>query len=115
MSDELLTQLTRISLAEQMVASNHIGEGLNLLVYPMVSGVIVGLGYEREEAHRMTAIELLRRRSRALPRYGQWLPTSFRDGGLYVVRKVDGLEHEQVQMQVASLSGALQSARELLT
>jgi hypothetical protein len=112
MTEQILIELTRLSMTDQVVASRPLDDGINLLVYPLLNGIVVGLGYARDQQRRLALPQLLQRRSQALPRYGAWLPALLTDGSLYVVRKISGVDPAQ---QHAALSAEmLQSGRELL-
>jgi hypothetical protein len=113
MTEQVLIQLTRLSMTDQVVASRPVGDGISLLVYPLLNGIVVGLGYAGEQPARLTLLELLHRRSQALPRYGQWLPALLGDGSLYVVRKISGVD--PTQQQAALSADSLLAGRELLT
>ncbi len=72
-----------------LVLSRQLENGMELLVYPIQPGdqVLVGVGYGREQAHRIDALTLLRRRGADLARYGDWQPARFQDGSWFVLRR----------------------------
>ncbi|MFC7518740.1 hypothetical protein ACFQUU_27385 [Herbaspirillum sp. GCM10030257] len=84
---EILMNLCAVARIEQAVASQRLDDGMQMLVYPMDSGMLLGLGYEGNEAHRVHAEEILRRRSQDIEQLCTWLPAMFSDGGVYVVRR----------------------------
>lgn len=85
---DILANLSSMARAERAVAYQPLDEGMQMLVYPMETGLLVGLGYEGNESHRVIAEEVLRKRSANMERFGTWLPAMFSDGGVYIVKRV---------------------------
>lgn len=92
--EELLMQLAKIARSERSVATDQLGNGMVMLVYPEDDAVIVGIGYEGELAQKLQPDDLLRRRSENLELFGAWLPAMFKDGSIYVVRRVADLDFD---------------------
>jgi len=88
--NQLLAELWRTAQMEQVVAGHSLDNGLHLLVYPLDFGALVGLGFNRDTAHRVHPESVLRRRSHNMQRFGAWMPAMLSDGGWYVVRRVEG-------------------------
>jgi hypothetical protein len=88
MSQELLTELVNIAHVEQSVAIASIGDGMQLLVYPLEHRMLVGVGLEGERALQIDANRLLHKRAGDMARFGSWLPARMKDGSWYVFKRV---------------------------
>lgn len=111
--EQLLMELARTARLERAVATQPLDNGMQLLVYPLADGVLVGLGYERDLADRVRADDVLRKRSDNLERFGDWLPATLADGSWYVIRR---LLHVDVDSDLPILSAdEFAAAEELLT
>jgi hypothetical protein len=86
--EELLTQMANTARSTQDVVDTALEDGMHLLVYPYEQGLLVGLGYGADQAHRVDMTTVLRVRGQHLERVGAWLPARFADGSAYVVRRV---------------------------
>lgn len=84
-----MIQLARRAHEERVVAAHTLDNGMRLLVYPLQEGLIVGVGFDRDQAYRVPPESPLRRRSMHPSRFGAWLPAMFADGSLYAVRRFD--------------------------
>lgn len=87
--ENLVNDLARTAMSQKVAAVQELTNGMQLVAYPLESGVLVCLGYGGGAAHAVASAELLRRRSENLPRYGAWQPAMFSDGSLHVVRRID--------------------------
>ena len=111
--EQLVMQLVHRACSEQVVASHALANGMQLLAYPLESGALVGLGFERDLAHRIPPETLIRKRSSHPARFGAWLPTLFADGSCYVVRRIS---HFSLEPGASALSADdLMAAQELLS
>ena len=90
----LLSKLLARAWRECAVLTQPLEDGLQLLVYPDGDDALVGIGYGRTEAHRLTPEELLRRRSARIATLGAWLPACFIDGSAYLVRRIAGAQSD---------------------
>jgi hypothetical protein len=88
MFQELLTELVHRAHVEQSVAFASVGNGVQLLVYPLEHRMLVGVGLEGERALQMDANRLLRKRAGDMARFGSWLPARMKDGSWYVFKRV---------------------------
>lgn len=86
--EKILQQLVRIAARDNVVAMQELSNGMQLVAYPMHSGLLVALGYAATSERPVGSRELLFRRSENLARYSSWLPAMFADGSLYVVRRL---------------------------
>lgn len=86
--EQQLNDLMNEACRANVVLHQDLADGLRMLACPLPHGAIVGLGRERDSAHRIDLDRLLRERSRELPLLGVWLPVQLRDGGVYLVRRV---------------------------
>lgn len=86
--ENILAQLIRTAFLENAVASQALTNGRQLLVYPMGSAALVGLGKSGETGQAGWLEDMLRRRTANLDRLGAWLPAMLADGSVYVVRRV---------------------------
>jgi hypothetical protein len=110
--EELVKQLANTARNESAVASLPLENGLQLLVYPMEEGFMVGLGIDSEQASASRTDQILRRRSGNISRFGAWLPAMFSDGSCYIFRR---LPHADIDRSEPVLSHEeLQLAEELL-
>ncbi|AYR24716.1 hypothetical protein [Herbaspirillum rubrisubalbicans] len=100
--NETLTTMIHDASLQKAVATLPLDDGLVLFVYPLVDGVIVGLGGARERA--TSAKQVLSRRSEDLERYGAWLPAMFNDGSLYVLRRMSSVDAQVLPMDEAALA-----------
>ncbi|HJV73229.1 MAG TPA: hypothetical protein VJ654_03330 [Noviherbaspirillum sp.] len=114
MMDELdiLANLSSIARAERAVAHQPLDDGMQMLVYPMETALLVGLGYDGNESHRVIPEEVLRKRSGNMERFGAWLPSMFSDGGVYIVKRV---AHPAENGDAPLSQDDLSTARELLS
>lgn len=87
--EQLLMALARRAHGERVVTTDALANGMRLLVYPSQRGLLVGVGFGRDQAHRVHPESLLQRRSMQLSRFGAWLPAMFADGSVYAVRRID--------------------------
>lgn len=111
--EHLAMQLVNRACSEQAVASHRLANGMQLLAYPLAAGALVGLGFERDLAHRVHMETVLRKRASHPARFGAWLPALFIDGSCYVVRRVVHAGHA---LDAPSLSDDdLMAAQELLS
>lgn len=111
--ENLVMQLINQACSEQVVVSQKMANGMHVLAYPLSAGALVGVGFERDLAHRVDTESLLCKRSTHLARFGAWLPTLFADGSCYVVRRVTYFTHT-LEMPVLS-NDDLTAAQELLS
>jgi hypothetical protein len=88
MDQELLVELVKRAHDEQAVAFASVEDGVQMLVYPLEHGMLVGVGLEGERAYRVDAAQVLHRRGGDMARFGSWLPARLKDGSWYVVRRV---------------------------
>jgi hypothetical protein len=88
MMEELLIELARAAQREQAVASHTLENGMEMLVYPLSEGVLVGLGFSGELAQEVRMENALRKRSEDMPRYGAWQAALFSNGSCYVARRL---------------------------
>lgn len=109
--EQLVQQLMQGARREQVVLQQALDNGMTLLAYPLPQGAVIALGYTREEAHRVQADTVLRRRSAALARCGAWQPAMLADGGWFLARRVDARADDSLP---ALGVGELQAALELL-
>lgn len=86
--DELLTQIVKQCRRDWTVVVQAIEKGMNLLAYPMESGVLVAIGFDPDQSHRINVELIVRKRSESMERFGLWLPTKFKDGSCYLVRRI---------------------------
>lgn len=86
--EELLTRIVKQCRKDLTVVVQAVEKGMNLLAYPMENGVLVAMGFDPDESHRISVESLVRKRSESMDRYGLWLPTRFKDGSCYVVRRI---------------------------
>jgi hypothetical protein len=114
--ENILAQLIRTAFLENAVASQALANGRQLLVYPMGSMALVGLGRSGNTSETGEAgwlEDMLRRRTANLDRMGVWLPAMLADGSVYVVRRVEGVNPAG---DASPLSAAeLEAAEELLS
>lgn len=108
----LIRQLGQRARAQQVVATHTLDSGLVLLLYPLPQGYLLGLGWGATQVHRLTLVDVLRRRVAALSRYGAWLPATLLDGSFYLVRRLSEVEQESDDTTLSE--EALVIARELL-
>lgn len=87
--EQILIQLAKRALVDQVVAAQTLANGLRLLIYPLERGLIVGVGFERDLACRVYPDSLLQRRSENISRFGAWLPSMLVDGSFYVIRRIE--------------------------
>ena len=106
-----LNQLCQHACQKQIVVMNSSENGLQVFAYPVESGVVLGLGYGRDLAHRVNAEKLLQMRSQNMARYGTWLPARFADGSIYVLRRLSFDSHKGGNMDVGE--DDLEKAQEL--
>jgi hypothetical protein len=99
-----------VARREDAIASCPIDDDMTMLVYPAGQGMLAAIGYGREHAHLAPALQVVRKRSSDLPRYGKWLPTLFADGSIYVAARL-GFEGSAATIADAELA----TARELLS
>ena len=85
--ENILANLIATATAEHAVAIQKLTNQMTMIAYPTNRGMIVGLGYGGEHAHRAPAERVVRKRSGNLARYGAWLPVMFNDGGVYVTMR----------------------------
>ncbi|RJF97072.1 hypothetical protein D3870_21150 [Noviherbaspirillum cavernae] len=110
---EILANLCMIARIEQAVAKQQLDEGMQMLVYPMQRGMLVGLGFEGNEAHRVHAQEVVRKRSENIEQLGAWLPAMFSDEGMYIVRRFDHMPDVGESLPLSEEE--LMAAKELLS
>lgn len=108
---ETLTHIISQALQDQQVMMASLSDGLTVFAYPAAERIVLGLGLGRDEAHRVNSAELLKKRGSNMPRYGQWLPVSFIDGAIYVVRDLG----EPDEIACARQADDLAVAKELFT
>lgn len=107
--EELARRLVLGARKEQVVVSQALSNGMQMLAYPLPEGAVVALGYPREQAHLVQTETVLRRRSRDMARFGPWLPSMLADGGWYLVRRLEdgrssGLTERDMQAALELLS-----------
>lgn len=105
--EDILKQLAHSAMRDRVAAVQELNNGMQMLAYPLATGVLVALGYTGAAASSIGSAELLRRRSANLPLYSTWLPTMFADGSLYVARRLPDADPDS--------DAALLSAAELMT
>lgn len=111
--ENILMQLIRTAFLENAVASQALADGRRLLVYPMGSAALVGIGKSGETGQAGWLEDMLRRRTANLDRMGAWLPAMLADGSVYVVRRVAGVD---TAGEVPPLAASeLEAAEELLS
>jgi hypothetical protein len=113
MMEEILMQLVKTAQTEQAVASQPLTNGMEMLVYPLDSGMLIALGITGELAQEVRMEQVVRRRSEDLRRYGPWQPAVLADGSCYVARRVMHVNVDSGQ-PVLPLDD-LMAAEELLT
>ncbi|MGH8807031.1 MAG: hypothetical protein ACREX0_04030 [Noviherbaspirillum sp.] len=80
--------LIQAASTQHAVVAQELTNGMQLLVYPMDEGLMVGFGYESYAAHKARPEQMVRKRSEDMRRFGAWHPAMLADGGLYVVRRL---------------------------
>lgn len=111
MVEKLLIELVRKAHVEQSVSCASISGGMQILVYPLDRGVLIGIGREGERAQAIDATRLLHRRAGNMARFGSWLPARLKDGAWYVVKRV-----LMYDLDISPLSQSdLETAEELLS
>lgn len=88
MLQQLLLNLARKAYTENTVAFTSLAGDVQILVYPMDQGILVGFGVEGELAKRVNVARILHKRAGDMSRFGSWLPARLKDGGLYVLKRV---------------------------
>ena len=88
MHQQLLVALVNKAVTEKSVAFTSRADGVQMLVYPLDHGILVGIGLEGERAQRVDAVYLLHKRADDMARFGSWLPARLKDGSWYVVKRV---------------------------
>ncbi|MTV41741.1 hypothetical protein [Duganella radicis] len=106
MAQELLMALVRRASAEQAIAFASLADGLQLLVYPLERGLVVGVGREGERAQRIDAAWLLQRRAGDMARFGPWLPACLKDGRWFLLRRVAAFDPEVPALDQEQLDAA---------
>jgi len=107
--EELARTLVGECRMQQAVAMATVENGMRLFAYPLPDqGVLLALG--GGPASSLTAEELLARRAGRLRQAGNWLPSMFVDGSLYLLRRLAAQEGGDAQ----ELARQLELARELL-
>jgi|GEM_PF-968489 len=114
MENQLLEMMKKARSNGTVITQRLDGE-MELLVYPLQGkqGVIIGVGYGSEHAHRVNMSDVLRRRTQNAARFGAWLPAVFRDGSHFVVMRVD--REDADTRAAADLLGNIHIAQELLS
>lgn len=114
MKKPLLEMMTTACSQETAVTRRLEGK-LELVVYPMQKkpGLVVGLGYGREDAHRVNMPDILRRRTQDVARFGPWLPAVFDDGSCFLVMRAEHGEPDEGLAE--SLVNEIHTAKELLS
>lgn len=111
--EDILAQLIRTAFLENAVAQQALTNGTQLLVYPMGSAALIGMGRSGADASAGWLEEMLRRRGGNLPRMGVWLPVMFTDGSVYVVRRIAEINPGNDALPLSM--DDLQAAEELLS
>ena len=106
MDQELLVELVKRAHDEQAVAFASMEGGMQMLVYPLDHGMLVGIGLEDERAQRVDAARLLHRRGGDMARFGSWLPARLKDGSWYVVRRVRAFDLDVPVLDQSDLDAA---------
>ena len=88
MLQELLVELLTRADNEKSVAVVSLADGIQMLAYPMETGMLVGVGLEGEAAARLDPSGMLHRRASDMARFGHWLPAQLKDGAWYVLRRL---------------------------
>lgn len=109
--EQLVQELMQGARREQVVLQQGLDNGMTMIAYPLPDGAVIALGYAREQAHRIQAETVLRRRSAALARCGAWQPAMLSDGGWFLARRLDARADDSLP---ALDLGELQAAMELL-
>lgn len=86
--EKLIDDLIARARAGQTVLTHRLDDGQGLLAYPLADGALVAIGQSGQAARHLDAEQLLRERSRQLPRMGSWLPALLQDGSWYLVRRI---------------------------
>lgn len=107
--EDLVRTLVGECRIQQAVAMMTVENDMRLFAYPLPDqGVLLALGVG--PAAMLTAEELLARRAGRLRQAGDWLPSMFVDGSLYLLRRLVAQEEGDTQ----GLARQLELARELL-
>ncbi|WP_296555950.1 hypothetical protein [Pigmentiphaga sp.] len=107
--EDLVRTLVGECRMQQAVAMTTVENDMRLFAYPLPDqGVLLALGVG--PAATLTAEELLTRRADRLRQAGDWLPSMFIDGSLYLLRRLAAQEDGGAQ----ELAAQLELARELL-
>lgn len=94
--EQLLARLSRHACSTQVVVSEEIRNGIQMLVYPLENGILIAVGYERGRISHSQIETAMRRRYAQLSRYGAWMPALFVDGSWYMVRRIEQDNHGAV-------------------
>jgi hypothetical protein len=113
MMDQQLLQIIAIARQDGVVVSLNIADGMVLLAYPIEQAMLVGLGYNPDQAHVVDAESVLKKRRENSERFGAWLPAVFGDGSWFVVQRIVYPRHSE-NLRVIS-SDELIAAQELLS
>lgn len=113
--EKQLLEMMRKASSDEVVVSQRLIDDMKLLVYPLQQkqGVIIGVGYGRENAHLVNMDTVLQRRTKDLARFGAWLPAVFSDGSRFVVMRVE--RDEPNESVAADLINDIHIAQELLS
>lgn len=111
--EDILAQMIRTAFLENAVARQALTSGRQLMVYPMDSAALIGLGRSGADASAGWLEDLLRRRSADMPRMGAWLPAMLADGSVYVLRRIAEVDpgNDAAPLRMEDL----QAAEELLS
>lgn len=89
MAQDLL-QMMSIARDQDLVVERALEDDMRMFVYPLpLHGFLVGVGYDTDQAHRVSVNALLQRRTDQIERFGDWLPALFSDGSCYLLRRVE--------------------------
>lgn len=111
--EQILDEAAAKAMSSRMVVIVGTPIEARLLVYPLDSEILVGVGFAPEQGRQVSSVEILKRRSRWLARFGNWLPAQLQDGSWYVVRRVP--HRHFVEKKRLLQDDELQLARELLS
>lgn len=111
--ENILAQMIRAAFLENAVARQALTNGRLLLVYPMGSAALIGVGKGAAESSAGWLEDLLRRRSGDMLRMGAWLPAMLADGSVYVLRRIAGIDSGGDAVPLSAED--LQAAEELLS
>jgi len=107
----LLEQLMTVACREQVVRTQALLDGAELLAYPLAHGALVGIGFARGASQGARISEVLRRRAARMAELGDWLPVMLGDGSWYLARRLrDNADGPSARPAAAELA----AVRELL-